>query len=788
MNDELIWNDINKDFNYNNSEFRMRFPKVYYAMNLKVNSPINKNIISLNDSNKEIIHKNSYFKNGNKLANTTKIKNSLDEMNKIPMKFDKSQNNIPLSNTISFNYSLSNRINLNKYNNIINNSYLNYSRLNNSAKILNIKGQTKMKSLVQIHNKMILKNPNFSLIKKMTGYKIKNENKKNYYNSERNQINNKYINKNINSIKIKKPNYTTYSINDYYNINNKSNQVENINNDNIVNNENYILLKNKSKLNNNYLLKNQNDNNLKKSKYLNKTNSTKNKNLYNFISKSSNYLNANNINNNKINNNNNFDIIINNKQDDSSDELSEIAEELLETIDKKNRLNSPKYYRTPDQVNKAIDQLNQNNNFSLNKFKNSIISKIDGSDKVYKTRNNILENKRTIDLKNYTNSKKEDKDNDKENDLLNLNNDIIYFSPYWNKRNRKSINEEIKDNFKDLIKSGKDMFNSENISSDNVYIKKKLNKVINHNIKVDNNKTNKDSFQNQNKNEIINNIDSLNIMNSLIIINKNDEANINKINSAKNHFIKISEIDKKIKNEKSKKDFKNLNKFKSPLIKSSNFSNEIEEKNLNKLNDQKNKKNNNSLIKQIINKKEKQKSKKERHIKFNLENNLYFHYNQKSSLFDYYEIYNNNNELLPLKDSKFYLNAYMKLIKNAKDIIPCIKKFNKNEIKINEKYRNVENFEEKDIIPDLYEEDDEDIKSLEKSLENSIDKSFDKNYEKVFSQYYIDKDNNVSLKDLSSSSLNKSKNRSDINQKKNIKQLYEVYIPEVDEEYEENEK
>ena len=277
-------------------------------------------------------------------------------------------------------------------------------------------------------------------------------------------------------------------------------------------------------------------------------------------------------------------------------------------------------------------------------------------------------------------------------------------------------------------------------------------------------------------------------MNSLIIINKNDEANINKINSAKNHFIKISEIDKKIKNEKSKKDFKNLNKFKSPLIKSSNFSNEIEEKNLNKLNDEKNKKNNNSLIKQIINKKEKQKSKKERHIKFNLENNLYFHYVQKSSLSDYYEIYNNNNELLPLKDSKLYLNAYMKLIKNAKDIIPCIKKFNKNEIKINEKYRNVENFEEKDIIPDLYEEDDEDIKSLEKSLENSIDKSFDKNYEKVFSQYYIDKYNNVSLQDLSSSSLNESKNISDNNQKKNIKKLYEVYIPEVDEEYEENEK
>ena len=38
---------------------------------------------------------------------------------------------------------------------------------------------------------------------------------------------------------------------------------------------------------------------------------------------------------------------------------------------------------------------------------------------------------------------------------------------------------------------------------------------------------------------------------------------------------------------------------------------------------------------------------------------------------------------------------------------------------------------EKDIIPDLYEEE-VDIRSLEKLLERSIDKSFDKSYDKWY--------------------------------------------------------
>ena len=58
-----------------------------------------------------------------------------------------------------------------------------------------------------------------------------------------------------------------------------------------------------------------------------------------------------------------------------------------------------------------------------------------------------------------------------------------------------------------------------------------------------------------------------------------------------------------------------------------------------------------------------------------------------------------------------------------------IKKYKKKEGK---NYIFRENMEEKDIIPMIYNENEEEIKYLEKSLEKSIDKSFDKSYEKSF--------------------------------------------------------
>ena len=54
---------------------------------------------------------------------------------------------------------------------------------------------------------------------------------------------------------------------------------------------------------------------------------------------------------------------------------------------------------------------------------------------------------------------------------------------------------------------------------------------------------------------------------------------------------------------------------------------------------------------------------------------------------------------------------------------PIIKKFLSKDIKINKDYVLVENLQERQILPEFYDDfEEEDIKSLEKSLERSIDK------------------------------------------------------------------
>ena len=93
---------------------------------------------------------------------------------------------------------------------------------------------------------------------------------------------------------------------------------------------------------------------------------------------------------------------------------------------------------------------------------------------------------------------------------------------------------------------------------------------------------------------------------------------------------------------------------------------------------------------------------------------MYYYYKENSTIFDYYELYNKNKDQLPLNLNPMDLNLYMKKIKNKQNLIPCIKKYNKDEIKVNKNYINAERIRKKDIIPDLYKEEDDDIKSLEK--------------------------------------------------------------------------
>ena len=68
----------------------------------------------------------------------------------------------------------------------------------------------------------------------------------------------------------------------------------------------------------------------------------------------------------------------------------------------------------------------------------------------------------------------------------------------------------------------------------------------------------------------------------------------------------------------------------------------------------------------------------------------------------------------------------MNLYNNKLELIkpkPIIKTFLSKDIKINKDYISVENLPERQILPDLYDDFEEDeIKSLERSLERQVDK------------------------------------------------------------------
>ena len=104
-----------------------------------------------------------------------------------------------------------------------------------------------------------------------------------------------------------------------------------------------------------------------------------------------------------------------------------------------------------------------------------------------------------------------------------------------------------------------------------------------------------------------------------------------------------------------------------------------------------------------------------------------------------------------------------KILKKAPIPVSSIKKFEKEEIKVNKNYILRENMEEKDIIPGLSNENEEEIKYLEKSLERSIDKSFDKSYEKSFDKSL----NNTSLNQSESNNQSLSYNDGSFNSSRN---------------------
>ena len=925
-------------------------------------SPLYYNPKSPNYINSVKYNNNTYNKiNNNKII--TNVPNSFSQKNnnniiidnkimKIQERFDIMKNKIKnIQNNIINKEPTKNLIQNNNNDLIINNNYQYLPKFNNNTyntrfeknNIINNNNinSPKLKDLNEIHNHMQNVNPRSSLIKRMTGYRtskinvtnnrinnnisknnvnINNNLYKNTNNNNNSNIQKRIINyknminipKNNNNFRFNqyKTNYNfenDFNNNTYLNqfdINNYPHEVDQINdlddmdinnktfnfgdtkkfkNEFLLSDTNYNNYNNyNKKYNNNYI---QNNINLNKNKFqINKNTNNNAKN--NVIQKANN--NFNNINKRKpqvlgnYNNNNKYNdkiikdinnnIEINSKlnsnvnkndieDEESSENLSDIAEEILDTfqsntnnennylipnlnienkieynnnignidfnqLDKKDNLNEIKLNNNID-GNQIQNKINNLDNYKINSFKindnlesNILLGKEAGiQTSIFPNNNEALYPEKNLD----------NKDNKKKIETIalttNLNNrqkDIDKGAYLDNSNENKNFNKII-DNKKENNLEQKEPIISNNNTKNNT-----INN-INNNINNINNKNNDDSNNECNqlkqeylmdKNSFVQNINNLNIMKSLIIINSNETNpnNDNKIQSLKD--IKSSDI--------NLNNFDDNNMIKEPIsnnstnqISNSNIvlnisysrdsqaknydikenisknSPEIEEKKLEKEvqkleepnkptrpNEQK------SIIKKIYEEtqnKEKEALKKNRRVQINLDNNKYFHYKIDSALFDCYEVYNKNEDLIKFgkENDIMDLEQYMKILKDKKNLKPAIKKYHKDSIKIDKDYKYAENLSERDIIPDLYEEEEEDIRSLEKSLERSIDKSFDKSYDKWYGQSYNDK---VNEEYNSCSGMNVSESYDNNTGRNIINKLQEMFIEEVDEEQnEENE-
>ena len=583
----------------------------------------------------------------------------------------------------------------------------NNNKRNNLNNVI-INNNNNLRDLNKIHNNMEKKNPRASLIKKMTKYHINDNN--NIYNNNYNLITNLNTNKILNNNNLN--NYKLYQNtkiisnnninNNNYNFQTKNNQrnlkkTKNLTNFDIndinkypheiqqisgLNNSKFNINNNKYPNNNKFLVqKNNNQNNMKINNNYNQ--------FYNFNNDNYNY---NNLNNKKSGNKN---IILskkekeNYKNDDensNSDNLSDLAEDLIEytmeaiNINEKNDTknnnnlqnilnNNKQNLNSKDNSNLNNKNINDNNQTSLMSINNLGEFSFNNYNNMHITQN--------INYNNYNNyiNLKDDKEKsiENQNNINNINNqlesNIINNSlgkDYIDNTISKDINKDIMDKLYYIQ-------NTKGIDLNQKYIF-----LNNEKTKNNNNNTNEDKDSNIN----LNNIN----------LQKNQIYNSNNIAALSKENKKINE--KQLEREEKK--FEILT--------------EMPEKKENK-----------------IYKNEKQKVK--RSVEINLDKNIICLYKIDSNLEDPYEVYNglgfkNIKETPEIKKGTMDLDVYLKKIKVKNTLKPCIKSFDKNLIKIDENYIYCENLTEEQIIPDLYEESSEEIKSLAQSLEKSVDKMF----------------------------------------------------------------
>jgi len=265
--------------------------------------------------------------------------------------------------------------------------------------------------------------------------------------------------------------------------------------------------------------------------------------------------------------------------------------------------------------------------------------------------------------------------------MLNMNNSVNYDKKIKNKiKNRSKNLSDIKINKKRKIKSSVIPMNINNF-----FISPFKPKINNNDISNTIKKKNKDLKA---------------VINTNITLNQNE--NIEQKNNKKVNI--INEINNK------------KNEFGSGLTHVLKQDNKKEESNEH-LNDDL------LLIEQIINEAEnEEKNKRNRHIKFNLDDNIYIHFNSNDLITK--KIIYKKNEKIESKndDDDKKMDIYYALLKSKTKFNPIIKKFEKDKIKINEDYELNENLEEYEFLGDLYNIFfSKEINLLEHNIKKSID-------------------------------------------------------------------
>ena len=356
----------------------------------------------------------------------------------------------------------------------------------------------------------------------------------------------------------------------------------------------------------------------------------------------------------------------NQKQNNINDfEDSEISDLIYNRNEVLNNLNNNNIINNQNIII-GLNYSNQNNNLNSN-----INNKTNNNEQF--NPNNFNQKIDTIFGKNnYKNNNNQNNNQNFNNkQILKLNSNILLNDKI--KKNTNEINDNIS-NIRDLLSSQKNNLNNievvkENSNSFNEFDKKHL-------------------LKNKLKNLGANNIDNINNFsynksknnNNYAIFQNNDEINIKRITN-------------------------NM----APINKNNYFKSSI---NLNRKSIPKNNKKNDLNKNNIL-------TKTKRHISFNLNNNILIKFN-KDDFITKSEITTQSGEAyIQSKKNMNLYNNKLELIKPK----PIIKTFLSKDIKINKDYISVENLPERQILPDLYDDFEEDeIKSLERPLERQVDK------------------------------------------------------------------